>query len=73
MASISILGWDSRPYEGPIEELGGASSSEADGSMFLAKSVGTGLGLAKVHIFSPLDPSLSSSASFDDKPYGNWF
>lgn len=72
MESISVLGWDSRPYEGPFEELGanlGASSSETDGSMLLDKSVETGLGLAKVLILSPLDPSLGSSASFDDKPY----
>ena len=75
LRSVSFLGRDSRPYEGPVEELGanfGASSSDADGSMLLPKSEVTGLGLVKVLLLSPLEPSLRSSASFDDKPYDNF-
>lgn len=72
MVSISIFGWDSRPFKGAFEGLG-ASVSEADGSVFLATSVGAGLCLVKLQSFSALNPSFSSSASFDDKPYRTFF
>lgn len=72
MVSISIFGSDSRPFKGAFEELG-ASVSEADASVFLATSVGVELCLVKLQSFSALNPSFSSSASFDDKPYRIFF
>lgn len=67
--SVSNLGWDSRPHGvGAFEELG-VSVSLADGSMLLPMSVAVGLCLEKLQGFSAFNPSLSSSASLEDKPY----
>lgn len=61
------------PYEvGTFEELG-VSGSLVDGSKLLAKSAAVGLCLEQLQDFSPMNPSLSSSASLDDKPYDHTF
>ena len=44
------------------------SVSLAGGSMLLAMSVAVGLCLGQLQDFSALNPSLSSSASLEDKP-----
>lgn len=54
-----------------MEELG-VSASQVDRSMFFATSVGIGLCLVQLHDLSALNPSFSSSASFDDKPYSTF-
>ena len=70
MLSVSNLGWDSKPYDvGAFEGLG-VSISLANGSMILAMS-SVGLSLVQPKDFSALSPSLSSSASLEDKPYHN--
>lgn len=48
----------------------GVSASPAEEAIFLASSVDPELCLVQLQNFSALDPSFSSSASFEDKPCG---
>lgn len=69
--SVSIFGWDSGPCAvGWFEELG-TSDSLTDELTFLAKSMDTGPCLWQLQDFSACDPSFSSSASLEDKPYNS--
>lgn len=54
-----------------MEELG-VSASQVDRSMFFDTSVGIGPCLVQLHDLSALNPSFSSSASLDDKPYSTF-
>jgi len=66
--SVSNLSWDSKPHGvGSFEEFC-VSGSLAGGSMLPAMSVVKGLCLAQPQDLSPLNPSLSSSASLEVKP-----
>lgn len=69
MLSLSHLSWDSRTFDvGAFGEVG-VSISLAIGFTLLAKSVTVGFCLVELQDFSALNPSLSSSASLEDKPY----
>jgi len=70
MLSVSNLGWESKPSDGAFEELG-ASVSVAGGSALPVIFVAVGLCLVLLKDFSVFNPSLSSSASLEDKPYDN--